>query len=1746
MDPSNAAPEAGKPEGKLRYSMLLAPFQPATRIELETKINTNIECHLDVRNVGDKTLNVFVTKLPSTERQIGLSVSELEIQGNGNGTIYIKWSPKEAGCWRDVLQLTDSRRIKYDIIIATTAKGDKKGNKVRRRLKPTFSLSNSSSLSTSTVNKQFHRNNMLKVPAMSQSLVDNLGAQVKRCESKYENNLDKENILNRNNEVKTCTSLAKDDGIDGTYRNGHDKLENILCEQNTNVWIDGSVLQQVLLPSNGPQDIRRATYIKEDGPCGVLYEHNEEVDGNKECDKDKARSDFSILLNKFTFTSADVISSSPEPVRRESTDSPSLQTVDKHRTFNISRGQFFETSAIYDTKTPADEAPALQPVGLHNLSPIKPEGCTLVNDIKNLISSSPIQFQHRIISKDPNECAKHLTVDINPSSQTTNCEYFSFEVIPRNVEAAKKTGDVYIEISPPRKHFHSKMVSMSISKLSSAKTGRVTKNNTSCDAGNKKKLQLSVSAAKRNTKNIPAIKINKLSLSTLLSTKWHSSSSIRDSSFKMRNKEEYFIYGTCELDPFAPSTTEDPFLKNIVHFDQPWLLQQELAFTKWLNALLSSPEDLSVDIETAVADIGKVWQTCKAQKNTVLAETKEAVSARYHTNTRLNTLRKAASAMFKRDEVTQVLSRTNLFIVKGTLCIRSDRNLHRDIGLQKLILSLFLSYNPLWLRIGLETVYSESISLRSNNDIVGLTRFLLTRFFSDPRLMKMPGYHKTDPSQKFVTQLNQFILRKFLFLVYFLDYAKQHKLIGHDPCLFHKRAQYKESREILLSFSRELLSGIGDVTRLLRGHDYVLTYRQTYIEEYDYAVVNIRHDLRDGVRLCRAMELITGARGLTQRCRVPAISRLQKVHNVDLALSALRQAGYVLEGNIDAKSIADGHCEKTLSFLWQIIHRYQAPRFDRAARVIQKWWRAQLWYIYVRNFLRERRNLAAIIIQRMWKRKIALSSPVIEIDCNLEERKRYLRIRTAAIQLQRWWRQVRGNTKKLREQRKRHKAVVTLQKRWRATLLMRAQRSWYRDLRNAALTIQNRWRATRAMKLQRSEYFARKDAAVRMQTWWRSVKAMREQRECFLHTRENACIIQAWWRQHLLVRKARNDFLLTRAAARSIERWWISVIDRRKFLQYQESAVLIQRTWRTYRARKQEVACLKIQAWWRAATCSRRYRLRRSCCLKLQRWWRGIELMKRQRLEFLQLREAACIIQKNWRARTIRRDYLKQRRAACIIQKNWRAKTIRRDYLKQRRAACIIQKNWRARTIRRDYLKQRRAALLIQSWYRSANSARAVRRRYLEMRCATIRIQNWWRNVTVAREERRRYLRLRKSAVLLQTHWRRRALARVDRQRYLTKKRACVTLQSWWRMVRTRNEYQRCKTCVLRMQRRWRVKKAARATRREYQLTRAAVVVQTRWRALTARKRFVASRQAAIVIQSYYRMRIATRRYETSKYAALIIQIYWRAYVASRRERLRYLSLRQAAITIQRRYRRKRMEREERCRRQDEVALIATKIRDECGEAIQGDQDVTTKLALPGSDYWQEMISVLRSCNSVGILLTCLNSLDTITILSPTVCVILCELNLANDIYNTIAQNNRSLPWMKVCLRACSILITLTKYSYTRKYVLKKEYALALVKLLSTSLKDKEVFLHCATLIWLLSQDEDYSKALATCPQINWLMKNIQQKVLKETVVARLQKLKDLEKLYPNCEPDRNNVQKPRLFTDISFAVAAIVKRTRT
>ncbi|CAN0333409.1 unnamed protein product, partial [Hapterophycus canaliculatus] len=74
----------------------------------------------------------------------------------------------------------------------------------------------------------------------------------------------------------------------------------------------------------------------------------------------------------------------------------------------------------------------------------------------------------------------------------------------------------------------------------------------------------------------------------------------------------------------------------------------------------------------------------------------------------------------------------------------------------------------------------------------------------------------------------------------------------------------------------QFLHGEGDFVRHLKKMGYVVTHVQSYIaDEFDFHVSNLAIDLRDGVRLTRLMEVVTGEWGLATGLRVPAVSRLQ-------------------------------------------------------------------------------------------------------------------------------------------------------------------------------------------------------------------------------------------------------------------------------------------------------------------------------------------------------------------------------------------------------------------------------------------------------------------------------------------------------------------------------------------------------------------------------------------------------------------------------------------------------------------------------------------------------------------------------------------------------------------------------------------------------------------------------------------------------------------------------------------------------
>ena len=856
--------------------------------------------------------------------------------------------------------------------------------------------------------------------------------------------------------------------------------------------------------------------------------------------------------------------------------------------------------------------------------------------------------------------------------------------------------------------------------------------------------QLSKSLKKKSS-SVPGSRVAKRSLVGINRKKAASQplkSLKKISNFNLHAPEDFNIQFV-NPDPFAATTTEDPFLSSTLHQHQhhreKWIFLQDVEFKKWLNALMTAPEHLTTDIDSTSVDVGKVWQSCRMKEKVVLAESKESISARYHTNTRLNTLRKAAGVMFRKNQVQEALSGATHCIENGSLVIKKDKDPYRDIGLQKEILELFLSYNPLWLRIGLETVYEETIPLQSNNDLIGLTRFLLTRFFCDPVILKKNS-HPTILGMKlpsFTSHMNNFVLTKFLQVVYFLDYAKTNRLIGHDPCLFRKNAPHKESRSILLAFSREVLGGIGDITKVLRLARYVVNYRQTYLDEFDYAVKDMNSDLRDGVRLCRTMELIRGKRNLTLHCRVPAISRLQRIHNVNIALTALLDSGYFLTGEIDAKSIVNGDREKTLSLLWQIIYKFQAPRFENAATRLQTWWRSKLWYVRIKNLLKKRRTDAASVIQKVWRcysAKKTLSQLRVENEKNLELRNR------AAWIIQEWWMFQREGVRERRKHLETKSAILKIQRWWKRN---QETKPFVENLRRnieAVILVQRIWRAKKLVYQKKLEYL--------------KLGASR--------------VIQKWWRRVLILKRDRNIFLLKKHAVWVFEKSWIErkiIVEKRKeFLKKRISAIVIQRSWRRYRETKNQVfhlricrkSTLKIQSWWRSSIVRREYKIKRISCLKIQNWWRSLQEVKDCQDSFSRMKKAALIIQKNWRMMRAVRNYLQIKSAVLKIEFWFRMIEQKRTFenmLKKHRAAIVIQSRWRAyleKKLEAVYIKNRKSAVSLQRWWRAIQLGRLRRADFLEAKEATVAIQKHWRGYAA----RKNYIKKREAAIQIQVWWR--------------------------------------------------------------------------------------------------------------------------------------------------------------------------------------------------------------------------------------------------------------------------------------------------------------------------------------------------------------------------------------------------------
>ncbi|XP_068055675.1 abnormal spindle-like microcephaly-associated protein isoform X6 [Anomalospiza imberbis] len=962
-----------------------------------------------------------------------------------------------------------------------------------------------------------------------------------------------------------------------------------------------------------------------------------------------------------------------------------------------------------------------------------------------------------------------------------------------------------------------------------------------------------------------------------------------------------------------------PFAAKNMFYDERWKEKQQRGFTWWLNFVLT-PDDFNVKTNTSQVNAAALilGEENHHKRSLPKAPTKDEASLKAYTARRkLNRLRREACRLFTSESMVKAIQKLEVEIETRRLLVRRDRHLWKDIGERQKVLNWLLSYNPLWLRIGLETVYGELIALESNSDVMGLAIFILNRLLWNPDIATeyrhpvVPHLYREGHEEA----LSKFTLKKLLLLVCFLDCAKQSRMIDHDPCLFCKDAEFKASKDLLLAFSRDFLSGEGDLSRHLGFLGLPVSHVQTPLDEFDFAVTNLAVDLQCGIRLVRTVELLTKNWSLSKQLRVPAISRLQKMHNVEIVLNVLKERGVHLKDetgtSIDSRDIVDRHRERTLALLWKIVFAFQVDVFLNVEHLKEE-------IEFLKNTYKTKALLGA--------RKTSSNYFQVQEDGSNISSQTY----SENVKLLMAWVNAVCRFYNIKVEN----FTVCFSDGRVLCHLIHHYHPCYMPLEAVCQRTTQTVECSRTVTVGlNSSSSSESDTSLNVveETFDQTVTPSVLYKELLDNEKQNfqlinaavsdlggipamihhadmsntipdekvvitylsflcsrlldlrqetraARLIQAAWRKYRLKRELKLSQERDRAA-RIIQKSAMNFLARRRILRKKKAAIFIQKHWRGYLARmtlfnlkkaKLEEARNKsatvIQAYWRRYFARRRYLQLRHCVIFVQARIRMVKSVA----AYKQIVWATVTIQRHLRAtklaKTDRQRYQILKSSALTIQsafRRWRKYKIQQKI----KAAFVIQsyfRKWQSSKL----AKRRRAALVIQSWYRMHRDLK----QYLHVKQNVIKIQAWYR----CQLARRVYQEHRAKIVTIQQYYRAYKLGKGERQCYLQKRAAVIVLQAAFRGMKARELYRQAK---------------------------AACVIQSLWRMKQEKQRFLQLKKSVTTLQSHVRKYQQVKRYKEIKNAASVIQTRYRAHMAAKKAAAAFQRVRLAAIVLQSAYR---------------------------------------------------------------------------------------------------------------------------------------------------------------------------------------------------------------------------------------------------
>ncbi|GLT83252.1 hypothetical protein SLE2022_015520 [Rubroshorea leprosula] len=393
------------------------------------------------------------------------------------------------------------------------------------------------------------------------------------------------------------------------------------------------------------------------------------------------------------------------------------------------------------------------------------------------------------------------------------------------------------------------------------------------------------------------------------------------------------------------------------------------SLTVWLNFLFQNPRSCGCDVsidgrDDNVIRVDVTWRNPKRMRELWWRGEEVESVAEDFSSSKYSSLRSSLENVCSFDDLMQrmqvylslrtckeifdIMTQVTRNIDEGRLKMKAHCPVVTDFGMKEKATRILMSYNPIWLRIGLYIIFGGDsllcdVNVSSEEEMAFLKMVIEKQFFSHVGLAKAYAYNKMVEGlyrPGYYEELGNLILKRTLLLVLILDRAKSQSSLplkygidgadGGSPLLFTVQSSIKSSCKMISDFlSSDVMHGEGNLLAHLVIIGYKVSYQQPPLVEFDFRVSDLFGDLQDGVRLCRAIQILQRDTSILMKMVVPSDTSKKNLANCNVALQYLRLAGVFLydeDGTtIMGDDVANGDKELIISLLWNMFVHLQLP-----------------------------------------------------------------------------------------------------------------------------------------------------------------------------------------------------------------------------------------------------------------------------------------------------------------------------------------------------------------------------------------------------------------------------------------------------------------------------------------------------------------------------------------------------------------------------------------------------------------------------------------------------------------------------------------------------------------------------------------------------------------------------------------------------------------------------------------------------